>query len=107
MLEHCNIPSTKVNQAPRAAAAIMSEAAGVDEGQIRRCGRWNSDAMSSSYLTNIPRQAMRCLAGFNKNQTALFWPRNSVLPSLELQAQVFPGLNYWLNEEGVYFGFNT
>ncbi|EDN08635.1 predicted protein [Histoplasma mississippiense (nom. inval.)] len=31
---------------------------GVSEGQIRRAGRWNNDALTNCYLTNIPRETL-------------------------------------------------
>ncbi|GAN11545.1 hypothetical protein MAM1_0677c11112, partial [Mucor ambiguus] len=38
----------------------------VDESQIRRNGHWNSSSMNRAYLTGLPRNLMRQLAGFPK-----------------------------------------
>ncbi|OJD09910.1 hypothetical protein ACJ73_10022, partial [Blastomyces percursus] len=42
--------------AGRANGVRTAELAGVSDSQIRRAGRWNNDALSQSYLTNLPRK---------------------------------------------------
>jgi hypothetical protein len=42
-----------------------TELKGVNEGQIRRAGRWNSDALTNYYLTHLPRKFMLSMAGFS------------------------------------------
>ncbi|KAM4055758.1 centromere DNA-binding protein complex CBF3 subunit, domain 2 domain-containing protein [Hirsutella rhossiliensis] len=47
------IKVSKVSHAPRVAATQNADMAGVDEGQIRRAGRWNNgDQMTGCYLTS-------------------------------------------------------
>ncbi|SAL99764.1 hypothetical protein [Absidia glauca] len=33
-------------------------------GQIRRQGRWNNTTINGAYLTNLPRELVRSMAGF-------------------------------------------
>lgn len=50
--------------AARGSGARMAELAGATDSQIRRLGRWNASAMEGCYLSALPREAMRSLAGF-------------------------------------------
>ena len=36
-----------------------------EETQLRRLGGWNADALSTSYLTNLPMEVLRAHVGFN------------------------------------------
>jgi hypothetical protein len=58
------ISSTKKTHAGRGLGARSAELAGVSDAQIHRQGHWNTDKLSSCYLTSLPREAMRGLAGF-------------------------------------------
>ncbi|KAL3690979.1 hypothetical protein R1sor_004630 [Riccia sorocarpa] len=49
----------------------MAELGGASESQIRRLGRWNNQAMENCYLTSLPREALRTLAGFSPIQDRL------------------------------------
>ncbi|XP_044718886.1 centromere DNA-binding protein complex CBF3 subunit [Hirsutella rhossiliensis] len=60
------IKVSKVSHAPRVAATQNADMAGVDEGQIRRAGRWNNgDQMTGCYLTSLPFEFMRAVADFD------------------------------------------
>jgi len=51
----------------------MAERAGASESHLRRLGRWNVGAMEGCYLTALPRDAMRSLAGFSPDRRSSFW----------------------------------
>ncbi|OWY97418.1 hypothetical protein PHMEG_00032054 [Phytophthora megakarya] len=51
----------------------MADLGGASESQIRRLGRWNNNqSMEKCYLTSLPREAMRTLAGFEPNRGSFF-----------------------------------
>ena len=52
--------------------ARHAELSGVKETQIRRAGRWNTDAMTGAYLSYLPRAFMRSIAGFPKEGKGYF-----------------------------------
>ncbi|POM80479.1 Hypothetical protein PHPALM_1680 [Phytophthora palmivora] len=58
-----NMYSKAKTQAARGSGSRMAEVAGATDSQIRRLGRWNASAMEGCYLTVLPREAMRSLAG--------------------------------------------
>src|SRR5262249_1999012 len=71
--------------------ARHAELNGVDEGQIRRAGRWDSDALTNCYLTHLPRKFMRSMAGFSASvQGNFFLPRARVVPPRSLEQAVWP-----------------
>ena len=49
----------------------MSDLAGVNEDQIRGLGRWNNTTINGAYLTGLPREVMRAMAGFTVQQGSL------------------------------------
>ncbi|POM67506.1 Hypothetical protein PHPALM_16482, partial [Phytophthora palmivora] len=67
--------------AARGSGSQMAELAGATESQIRRLGRWNSSSMEGCYLSALPREAMRTLAGF--------YPDRHTTPPDKLQREVF------------------
>ncbi|KAL0137622.1 hypothetical protein V8B55DRAFT_1578467 [Mucor lusitanicus] len=77
-------------------ARMMADLAGVhDEDQIRRLGRWNTTTMNSAYLTGLPREAMRVMAGFTIQPGQLFLPRAALDPPEDLMKLVLPLLDQW------------
>jgi len=52
-------------QTGRSQGAKHAELKGVNEGQTRRAGRWNSDALTNCSLTHLPRKFMQSMAGFS------------------------------------------
>ena len=94
----CNIVSSKKTHAARGSSCKMADLDGADESQIRRLGRWNNTTMNGAYLTSLPREVMRVLAGFPSQQGHFFLPRAAVAPPPELCAKVFPQVDYWLEK---------
>ncbi|KAE8260648.1 hypothetical protein A4X13_0g227 [Tilletia indica] len=93
VLDALNIRSSKKTHLNRGGGARRAEDNGASEAQIRRAGRWVVEKMQGCYLTGLPRESMRAMAGFSTQPGAFYLPRNSVLPSLALQQQIFPTVN--------------
>lgn len=65
---------------------------------IRRMGRWNNySSLNGAYLTGLPRGIMRSFAGFPQQGT-FFLPRNTTIPSENLQSKFFPEASMWLSK---------
>ena len=97
VFEAVKLSTLKKANAGRAQGAKQAELCGVNEGQIRRAGRWNSDSLTSCYLTNIPRKFVRGMAGFEPQaQGNYYLPRAKVEPSPELQQAVWPWVDKWM-----------
>ncbi|KJZ68132.1 hypothetical protein HIM_12477 [Hirsutella minnesotensis 3608] len=91
------IKVSKVSHAPRVAATQNADIAGVDEGQIRRAGRWNNgDQMTGCYLTSLPFEFMRAVADFDPEWSgSYFVPKGAVRPPVVFLVQVWPQLDKW------------
>lgn len=88
------IRTSKATHAGRSSGSRFAESLGVSEGQIRRAGRWNNDSMTSSYLAPLPREFMRAMAGFPKDDPLAYYiPRQQVAPSDALAAKIWPQLD--------------
>ncbi|ETK91048.1 hypothetical protein F441_23107 [Phytophthora nicotianae CJ01A1] len=83
------IKSKAKTHAARGSGSRMAELAGASESQIRRLGRWNAGAMEDCYLTALPREAMRSLAGFSSDRHSFFLERAALTPPDSLQRRVF------------------
>ncbi|KAG1512971.1 hypothetical protein G6F53_004786 [Rhizopus delemar] len=58
----------------------------------------NSGSMNGAYVTGLPREAMRSLAGFGKVKRNFYLPRANLDPCVELQKMVFPLVHEWLDK---------
>jgi hypothetical protein len=65
MLIGANVSSLKKTHAGRSQGAKHTELKGVNEDQILRAWRWNSDAPTNCYLIHLPRKFMRSMASFS------------------------------------------
>jgi len=65
MFTGAKVTSLKKTHAGRSQGAKHAELKGVNGGQIRRAGRWNSDALTNCYLTHLPRKFIRSMADFS------------------------------------------
>ena len=68
----------------------MAELHGAPENQIRRLGNWNSQAMENCYLSTLPRDAIRSLAGFSPSHRNYYIRRDVHRPSDALEKKIFP-----------------
>ena len=82
----------------RGSGTRMAEIGGASEDQIRRLGRWSNSALEGCYLTALPREAMRSLAGFPPG-SSYYLPRAAVLPEEALLEKVFPDVDRWLQAQ--------
>ncbi|OJD18721.1 hypothetical protein AJ78_01258 [Emergomyces pasteurianus Ep9510] len=91
---------THLGRSQRSRYAELNE---VSEGRIRRAGQWNNDALTNCYLTNISREFVRAMAGFDPStQGNYFLPRAAIRPPEQLEAAVWPWVDVWLHRFDSY-----
>ena len=61
------VVSTKKTHLPRRQGAQDAETHGTSLAQISQAGRWNQSVLCKAYLTHLPRQFMRVVAGFSSS----------------------------------------
>lgn len=82
----------------RAEGAKFADVAGVDESHVRRAGHWRSDALTRSYLTNLPRPFMRAMAGFKQESSDSYWlPRAATEVPYSVERKLLPWVDPWLD----------
>jgi hypothetical protein len=86
--------SSQVTHIFRGSAARMADLQGASERDISRAGRWDMSSMVQFYLTGLPRETMRVLAGFTKDRGS-FWISRDVDPPKELADMIFPDASLW------------
>ena len=59
------LSTAKKTHLPRRAGAQDAETYGTSLAQISQAGRWNQSVLCQAYLTHLPRQFMRIVAGFS------------------------------------------
>ncbi len=91
----CGHKTRQVTHAMRGSSARIAELVGASDGHIRRQGRWNTQAMEGCYLTSIPREAVRALAGFVPDRPTFYLARASVTPPQALLEMVWPDIEHW------------
>ena len=74
MFQGVGIYSKEKTHSARKQSVRHAELSGVKETQIRRAGRWNTDAMTGAYLSYLPRAFMQSIAGFLKEGKGYFLP---------------------------------
>ncbi|ETP36757.1 hypothetical protein F442_15373 [Phytophthora nicotianae P10297] len=79
-LKYAGIRSKAKTHVGRGSGSRMADLGGASESQIRRLGRWNNQSMEKCYLTSLPREAMRTLAGFDSSRGSYFVARASAEP---------------------------
>jgi hypothetical protein len=92
-----NIHSSKVTHTMRGAAARMADSQGVTEDQLRRAGHWErGSSMLTAYLSGLPREFMRVIAGFSGTIGHYHLRRAGVKPPKALKGQLWPWVDSWL-----------
>jgi hypothetical protein len=92
-----NIHSSKVTHTMRGAAARMADSQGVPEDQLRRAGHWErGSSMLTAYLSGLPREFMRVIAGFPGVLGHYHLRRAGVKPPKALKDQIWPWVDSWL-----------
>ncbi|KAG1049061.1 hypothetical protein G6F43_008591 [Rhizopus delemar] len=90
------IHTSKVTHANKKSALNMIAQENVSKDQQRMVGRWETDKMVGRYVSSLPIETMKSLAGFNGQQHSnYFLPRAVIKPSLALQRLVFKDIEYW------------
>lgn len=102
MFQGVGINAKEKTHSARKQSARHAELSGVEEAQIRRAGRWNTDAMTGAYLSYLPRGFMRAIAGFPKDGKGYFLPRAQEVPEKALWAKVWPEADMWLQRMESY-----
>jgi hypothetical protein len=102
MFRGVGIHSKETTHSGRKQAPRLAEIGGVPESQIRRAGRWNTDAMTGVYLSYLPRAFIRAIAGFSQEGKTYFLPRAQIIPEEALLGQIWPEVDIWLGRMEAY-----
>src|SRR6266480_7155834 len=102
MFKAVRIQSKEKTHSARKQAARHAELYGVPESEIRRAGRWNTDALTGVYLSYLPRSFMRTIAGFPKEGRGYFLPRAQHTPDEALCSRIWPVADVWLARMEAY-----
>jgi Centromere DNA-binding protein complex CBF3 subunit, domain 2 len=102
MFQGVEIHAKEKTHSARKQSVRHSEPRGVSEAQIRRAGRWNTDAMTGVYLSYLSREFMRSIAGFPQRGHAYFLPRAQETPDETLCARIWPETDVWLERMEAY-----
>jgi hypothetical protein len=81
MFQGVGIHSKEKTHSARKQSVRHAELDGVKETQIRRAGRWNTDAMTGACLSYLPRAFIRSIADFPKGGKGYFLPRAREIPA--------------------------
>ncbi|KAK4217014.1 hypothetical protein QBC37DRAFT_415804 [Rhypophila decipiens] len=89
------LTAEKKTHLPRRAGAQEAETHGTTLTQISQAGRWNTSILCKAYLTHLPRQFMRIVAGFSGTAGDYFLTRAVHEPPDTLQKQLWPWIEAW------------
>jgi hypothetical protein len=105
VFKRVGIHTSKITHANRKSALNMIAQENVSSDQQKMVGRWGTDRMVGCYISSLPVEAMKCLAGFPPHQGNYFLSRAAVVPPKDLQVLVFPDVEFWKekfdNNDGV------
>jgi hypothetical protein len=93
--------SAKVTHLPCGVVVRMAELLGVTEEQIARAGRWTYDQMTGCYLTCLPHEFMRKMAGHPAQKGGFEIRRAAITPPDTLLKLIWPELDQWKGKFGV------
>jgi hypothetical protein len=80
---------------PRAAGAQEASLYGTPINQISSAGRWNPSTLSDAYLTQLPRNFLKTVAGFTESRGDYYLIRANIDPPANLQAKIWPWIEDW------------
>ncbi|CEI94485.1 hypothetical protein RMCBS344292_08695 [Rhizopus microsporus] len=89
------IHTSKLIHANRKSALNMIAQENVSSDQQKMVGRWGTDRMVGCYISSLPVEAMKSLAGFPPHQGSYFLPRAVVISPKDLQVLIFPDIEFW------------
>ncbi|OBZ80847.1 hypothetical protein A0J61_11104, partial [Choanephora cucurbitarum] len=84
--------------ATRGSGSRMVEMLGANGAAIRRLGCWNNSVLTNNYLTHLPREALRTLAGFTSDAGQFYLVRATIVPSEDLCKKAYPYVDGWLEK---------
>ncbi|KAF6517625.1 hypothetical protein HZS61_003186 [Fusarium oxysporum f. sp. conglutinans] len=87
--------ASKKTHLPRRVGAQDAETHGTSLAQISQAGRWNQSVLCQAYLTHLPRQFMRIVAGFSASPGDYFLARAAHEPPYVLEKQLWPWIEEW------------
>jgi hypothetical protein len=87
--------SKKKTHLPRRVGAQNAETYGSSLAQISQVGRWNQSVLCQAYLTHLPREFMRIVAGFSPTAGDYYLARAAHEPPYTLQKQLWPWIEEW------------
>jgi hypothetical protein len=102
MFQGVVIHSKEKTNSARKQSVRHTELDGAQETQIRRAGRWNTDAMMGAYLSYLPRAFIRSIAGFPKEGKGYFLSRAHETPPPALCSKIWPEADAWLERMEAY-----
>ncbi|SAM08487.1 hypothetical protein [Absidia glauca] len=73
-------------------SARMAGNACANVDQIRRRGRWTNTTINGAYLTNLPRELVRPIAGFPTYGRFFYLARAALDPPTSLCKKLFPAI---------------
>ena len=79
-LNHAGVLASKATHESRRFGARLAESGGASAEEIARAGGWATAVMETTYLSRLPRQAMRAIGGHAKNGGLFFLPRAVDVP---------------------------
>jgi hypothetical protein len=89
------VVSSKKTHLPRRVGAQTAETYGTSLTQISQAGRWNQSVLCQAYLTHLPREFMRVVAGFSKTSSDYYIARAAYEPPEALQKRLWPWIEEW------------
>ncbi|RKK08421.1 hypothetical protein BFJ66_g16708 [Fusarium oxysporum f. sp. cepae] len=87
--------ASKKTHLPHKVDAQDAETHGTSLAQISQADRWNQSVLCQAYLTHLPRQFMRIVAGFSASPGDYFLARTANEPPYVLQKQLWPWIEEW------------
>ncbi|KAG6989224.1 High-osmolarity-induced transcription protein 1 [Fusarium oxysporum f. sp. conglutinans] len=87
--------ASKKTHLPRRVGAQDAETQGTSLAQISQAGRWNQSVLCQAYLTHLPRQFKRIVAGFSASPGDYFLARAAHEPPYVVQKQLWPWIEEW------------
>jgi hypothetical protein len=96
VFQNCKLVFSAKTHVGRAGGATEANMSGATEDSVRRQGVWSAGSMEKCYLTSLPLETLRALAGFDPREKSYYIKRSVLDPPEDLQLLIFPGLFVFL-----------
>ena len=97
-LDSLRMSSAAKTHIDRGSGARMAELGGASEEDIRRLGRWNSQALAGCCLTSLPWLALRTMVGFPPERGYFHIKRAAIVPPEVLQGRLFTWVGHYSDD---------